>query len=108
MTRQQLHVALREALAARRISLISDLLAVHGRSAFAAAVARCSPRVAADVLTLLGASERDAVLRQLPRSLRSELRALGVDVVSSAPQGLGLGLLVWGRRGSQWSLGSRA
>lgn len=107
MTRQQLQLALRAALAARRVSLISELLAVHGRSAFAGALAGCSPRVAADVLMLLRAAERDALLRELPRGLRSELRALGVGV-NLAPAPL---LPAWVRRGSQslrWSLGTRA
>ncbi|GAB2462608.1 hypothetical protein GCM10027082_12660 [Comamonas humi] len=97
MTRQALQAALREALAARRISLISDLLALHGQPAFADAVARCSPRVAADLLTLLDAAERDAVLRRLPRGLRAELRALGVEVMPRAPRAMGLGLLAWAR-----------
>lgn len=103
MTRQQLQLALRAALAARRVPLISELLAVHGRSTFAAALAGCSPRTVADVLTLLRAAERDALLRELPRGLRSELRALGV--------GLAPGLPAWVRSGPQslqWSLGARA
>ena len=100
MTRPQLHTALRAALATRNVALISELLAAHGHGAFAAALAGYSPRAAADVLKLLRASERDAVLRELPSRLRAELRAMNADAARSLP--------TWVRRAPQWSLGIRA
>ncbi|MBN9340351.1 MAG: hypothetical protein J0H52_09760 [Comamonadaceae bacterium] len=96
MTRHPLHAALRAALLSRNVHQVRALRATHGLPAFAAAVAGCPPRVAADALSLLPLDDRDAVLRHLPRPVRDSLRPLGI--VPAAPQPacrLGWGLLAW-------------
>lgn len=96
MIRQPLHTALRAALLARDVRQIRDQLATHGPQAFSCAVAACSPRVAADVLSLLPLADRHAVLRRLPRALRDGLRPLGMAVAEPQPAPrMGWGLLAW-------------
>lgn len=72
-----IHLALRAAVAGRRIASLRQLLLDHGVLAFAHAIANCSPRVAADALSLLSASQRTPVLRHLPLTVRNSLRPLG-------------------------------
>lgn len=101
MTRQELHTALRAALQARNIQQLHALRDAHGLQAFAGAVAACSPRVAADALSLLPAPDRSAVLRQLPRPLRGSLRQLGMAPAGAPARRLGWGLLAWRDAGAQ-------
>ncbi|MBS0505798.1 MAG: hypothetical protein JSR53_00285 [Proteobacteria bacterium] len=99
MTRQQLHTALRAALLARNVTQLRALRATYGLQAFAAAVAGCSPRVAADALSLLPEPDRQAVLRQLPRPLCERLRPLGMALSAARPaRRWGWGLLAWRKR----------
>ena len=96
MTRQNLQIALRAALLSRNVPQLHALLPTYGLPAFAQAVARCSPRVAADVLSLLPVAHRSAVLRHLPRPLCNSLQALGFAPPVAAPvRGM------WGLQG--WS-----
>lgn len=96
MTRQQLHIALRAALLARNVHQIRAQLATHGLQAFSCAVAACSPRVAADVLSLLPLADRQAVLRRLPRALCDSLRPLGMAAAAQPPvPRMAWGLLTW-------------
>lgn len=78
MNRQDLHAALRAAIATRRVAQLRQLLADHGIMAFAGAVSSCSPRVGADALSLLTTAERTAVLHHLPRVSREALRQYGL------------------------------
>lgn len=80
MTRQALHAALRAAIAARDIAALRQLFSEYGVLAFAGAVSACSPRVAADALSLLISTERTAVLRHLPPTVRDSLRPLGLEL----------------------------
>lgn len=84
MNHPSLTAAVRAAIAAHRAPALRQLLAEHGSSAFAAAVATCSPRVAADILSLLAAPQRTQVLRQLPPLLLRHLRPLGLDMEAAA------------------------
>jgi len=67
-----LPIRLRSALAERRPAAVRHLLDHHGLVAFAVALAAWSPRVVADVLSLLPQVDRAAVLRHLPSVLREE------------------------------------
>ena len=97
MHRQQLHLALRAALLSRNGLQIRAQLDTWGLANFSSAVAACSPRVAADALSLLPADERNAVLRHLPRLMCEKLRPLGIALPPSqpAPRHLRWDLLVW-------------
>lgn len=96
MTRQQLNIALRAALMSRNVHQVRALLATYGLPAFANAVAHCSPRVAADALSLLPQDKRSAVLRHLPRQLCDSLLSLGIAVTTPAPSHrMHWGLLTW-------------
>lgn len=75
-----LYLALRAAVASRRIASLQQLFSEHGVIAFTDAIQTCSPRVAADALSLLSASERTSVLRHLPLSAREKLRPMGFDL----------------------------
>lgn len=85
MTRQSLTLALRAALMSRNVQQVRALLATYGLPAFSSAVALCSPRVAADALSLLPQSNRNAVLRHLPRKLCDSLSPLGIAVATPYP-----------------------
>lgn len=96
MTRQQLNIALRAALMSRNVHQVRALLATYGLPAFANAVAHCSPRVAADALSLLPQDNRNAVLRHLPRQLCDSLLPLGIAVTTPYPtRRMRWGLLTW-------------
>lgn len=96
MTRQPLHIALRAALLSRNVRQIRILLATYGLPAFSGAVAACSPRIAADALSLLSSDDRNAVLRHLPRPMCDSLRPLGIALTPSPPvRHLNWGLLAW-------------
>lgn len=72
MNQNNLPTRLRSALAERRPAAVRHLLGHHGLVAFAAALAVWSPRVVADVLSLLPQADRVAVLRHLPSALRED------------------------------------
>ena len=72
MTREDLKIRLRLAIAERRPAALRQLLDHHGLAAFAAALAAWSPRVVADALSLLPQAERASVLRHLPAVLRRD------------------------------------
>lgn len=76
-----LQIDLRAALLARQVAQVRVLLATHGLPAFARAIARCSPRVAADALSLLRPDDCQAVLRHLPHPVCESLRPLGMALV---------------------------
>ncbi|MBV8247649.1 MAG: hypothetical protein JO200_04275 [Comamonas sp.] len=96
MTRQQLHIALRTALLSRDVRQIRILLATYGLPAFSGAVAGCSPRTAADALSLLSSDDRHAVLCHLPRTLCEKLRPLGIALPPAKPvRHLSWSLLAW-------------
>lgn len=80
MKHPHLHIALRAAISARRIATLRQLFSEHGVLAFAQAIAAYSPRVAADALSLLSASERTSVLRHLPLTTREKLRPMGFEI----------------------------
>lgn len=97
MTRQPLNIALRAALMSRNVHQVRDLLATHGLPSFAKALALCSPRVAADALSLLPQDKRNAVLRHLPRHLCDSLLPLGIAVARPYPtRRIRWDLLAWG------------
>lgn len=78
--KHHIYLALRAAVASRRIGNLQQLLTEHGVLAFTEALLNCSPRVAADALSLLSASERISVLRHLPQSAREKLRPMGFQL----------------------------
>lgn len=75
MNHSALVMRLRAAVAARLPADLQQLLADHGLVAFATAVAACSPRVAADAVSMLPSAQRAAVSRHLPSCLRTSLSA---------------------------------
>lgn len=72
MNQKNLPIRLRAALAERRPAAVRHLLDHHGLVPFAVALAVWSPRVVADVLSLLPEVDRAAVLRHLPSALRED------------------------------------
>ncbi len=70
--------SLRAALMDRNVCQVRALLATHGLVAFCNALSSCSPRVIADVLSLLQDSSREAVLRHLHSAQRESLKPLGI------------------------------
>jgi hypothetical protein len=102
--RTALSRALKAAVAAHRPSVLLDLLASHGATAFASASSRMSARVLADLLSMLPSETCVRVLCRLPRSSRRV--ATGIDArLCAHPNAaeryvlpLPNGLLVWGRR----------
>ena len=83
---KKLTLSLRTALIDRNVCQVRALLVTHGLTAFGCALAQFSPRVTADVLSLLKADDRTAVLRHLSSSQRDSLRPLGL-VLSTSPAG---------------------
>ena len=75
MNHPALVMRLRAAVAAHLPADLEQLLADHGLVGFAAAVAACSPRVAADAVSMLPSAQRTAVSRHLPSCLRTTLSA---------------------------------
>lgn len=63
---------LRAAIAARRPAALRQLIDDHGLVAFSNALAACSPRVAADALSLLPPAQCNAVLRHMPSARRAD------------------------------------
>ena len=78
--KHHIYLALRAAVASRRIGNLQQLLTEHGVLAFTEALLNCSPRVAADALSLISASERTSILRHLPQSAREKLRPMGFQL----------------------------
>lgn len=78
--KHHIYLALRAAVASRRITHLQQLFTEHGVLAFSDALLNCSPRVAADALSLLSASERTSILRHLPLTAREKLRPLGFEL----------------------------
>lgn len=72
----RLYPALRARVLARDIPGLRHLLRAHGATAFAGALSSCSPRVAADVLSLLPMPDRLRVHPYLPTVLRAQVRPL--------------------------------
>ena len=64
--------SLRAAIVARRSAALRQLFDDHGLLAFSNAVTACSPRTAADALSLLPPAQRNAVLRHMPSSRRTD------------------------------------
>ncbi len=62
---------LRAAIVARRSAALRQLFDDHGL-AFSNAVTACLPRAAADALSLLPPAQRNAVLRHMPSSRRTD------------------------------------
>lgn len=71
-----LYPALRASVLTRDVATLQRLLRAHGATAFADALSSCSPRVAADVLSLLPMPDRLRVHPHLPSGLRSHVRPL--------------------------------
>lgn len=100
--------SLRAALMDRNVCQVRALLATHGLVAFCNALSGCSPRVIADVLSLLNDSSREAVLRHLHSAQRASLKPLGIalqaEQAAVAPQPASTArpaarlLLPWGGR----------
>lgn len=90
MNYQPLTRSLRAALMDRNVCQVRALLAIHGLVAFCNALSGCSPRVIADVLSLLNDSSREAVLRHLHSAQRASLKPLGIalqaEQAAVAPQ----------------------
>ena len=78
MNTKKLILSLRTALIDRNVCQVRALLVTHGLTAFGSALAQFSPRVTADVLSLLKTEDRTAVLRHLSSSKRDSLRPLGL------------------------------
>lgn len=83
MNSKKLTLSLRTALIDRNVCQVRALLVTHGLTAFGYALAQFSPRVTADVLSLLKAEDRTAVLRHLSSSKRDSLRPLGLVLSAS-------------------------
>ena len=99
--RDALRRAVLAAIAAHRLPLVRELLAAHGHPAFAAALSRSSPRVVADVLSMLPQRDSSAVMALLPTAARQRFIAAteparANDAVAWSVNGGSLqGLLAW-------------
>ena len=78
MNSKKLTLSLRTALIDRNVCQVRALLVTHGLTAFGTALSNFSPRVTADVLSLLKPSDREAVLSHMSSSKRDSLRPLGI------------------------------
>jgi hypothetical protein len=88
MNREDFKTLLRSALAERRPVVLQHLLDLHGAAAFADGLAAWSPRLVADALSLLLPTQRMAVMRYLPFTLRNHDLCIQVarrDAYDAAP-----------------------
>ncbi|SFR77371.1 hypothetical protein SAMN04487782_0226 [Stenotrophomonas maltophilia] len=76
MSCKTLYITLRRLMGTRDVTALRSQLWVHGPVLFARSLTLGSPRVVADVLSLLPISERISVLRHLPYPLRDAMKPL--------------------------------
>jgi hypothetical protein len=77
MIRQSpLYPAIRASVLARDVTALHRLLRERGAPDFAIALSSCSPRVAADILSLLSMPDRLRVLPHLPTGVRRHVQPL--------------------------------
>lgn len=77
MIRQSpLYPAIRASVLARDVSTLHRLLRERGAPAFSLALSSCSPRVVADILSLLSMPDRLRVLPHLPARVRTHVQPL--------------------------------